>query len=442
MSIVGAYLKPYFLPIQRKWPGIRKHLRRIGVKPNYLTVWRLSEYKKEHYLAINHLLAEFVKNKKSNLNQSLIEVIVPPLRNLTEEGITPSQIRNIPLELLDRHFIGGVLNLEATDFLSQDQALTKAAKGFLDTLMAHSPVTGVSVPIVEPSQVEGWNETTFDESGYDVTREQALWQLTHSEGTLEAKIGGAITDAHRHDFVKMMIVDIKQRLAIGQISVFEDAAGATPIVSLLLAELSEGEGAEKTLPQNILDRFRAIVRDFAPSAVVQAAKKIKEAGYHQVVTVEPGDMFEPPTLPDNSQDVVTACMAFYCTREKFRAALRTWVSVTKPGGKIYFSLKHKEGSLDVTRNETIKAYIKAIPWWQKILVLPALISLGFFVRQRKQAGAFEYAKALNEGFTSGRYYSPNEADLEADLSAVGLQKGGIIKSLADQFFLVSARKPE
>jgi hypothetical protein len=135
-------------------------------------------------------------------------------------------------------------------------------------------------------------------------------------------------------------------------------------------------------------------------------------------------------------------MAFYCTREKFRAALREWKRLASPGAQGWFSMKAEDGDTDKVKKATIAAFISEIPLWQKVVVIPFVIRIALFIRQRQKSGAFWYGRELKQGFVLGRYYSPTEKQLEEDLTAVGLKMRGVQRSLANQFFLVNWENAE
>ena len=276
--------------------------------------------------------------------------------------------------------------------------------------------------------------------------EQRLWNWVHGKGgrTLEAKISGAITDAHRQDFISSILPPLREALVSDEVVIWEDAAGATSIIELILRELMEEPttGGAAVLPPAVLARFHGIARDFSDNAVSQATKAIGEAGFHQIVTVEAGDMFERSDREDKSVDFTVACMAFYCTRERFRSALREWARISNPGARGWFSIKAKDGDMDETKRATIRAFMGAIPLWQKIafpIFVGRMVSL---IIQRKRSGAFEYGRTLRDGFLSGKYYAPTLESLESDLAEAGLQLVSTQRSLANVFFLAEWVKPE
>jgi hypothetical protein len=133
------------------------------------------------------------------------------------------------------------------------------------------------------------------EETYNLERERNLWEKVHGEGGLEAKIAGKPTNDHRRDFVTAMVQHIREALTGGRrVVVQEDAAGAAPIIGLLLQgmmEKQEGGQVAAVLPEGVIRNFSGVVRDFSSAAVKQAKKLLADAGFHQVCLAEEGDMF-------------------------------------------------------------------------------------------------------------------------------------------------------
>ncbi|MFH1362484.1 MAG: methyltransferase domain-containing protein [bacterium] len=287
----------------------------------------------------------------------------------------------------------------------------------------------------------------YDTSGFDPEKEKSLWTTVHSQktGGLEAMIGGPITGGHRQDFVEEMLGPIRDAALQGQVTLWEDAAGVTSIGSLVVENLKETpeHGGEKVLSPTILGNFSIIARDFIPEAVSVARQKISEAGLTDVIFAEIGDMFDRSKRSDASVDFFVACMAFYCSRGRVRRTLREWSRLAKPGAEGWFSLKEAKADMNTVKNKTIKSFIKAIPLWQKITLLPFVFTMISFIYKRWRSGAFTYGKALAEGFASGKYHSPNVPQIKEDLESAGLGLAEEpIRSLADTFLLVHWKKPQ
>lgn len=306
-------------------------------------------------------------------------------------------------------------------------------------------------PIIRPEALaKGGAPKPGAPTEYNLGKEKEFWDWVFGSGKgrdvgLEAKIGGPVTARHRQDFTDAMRGRVSEAVSRGPVVIREDAAGERPIVTRLMEELKgEIDHGPRVLPERVSNNLTCEVRDLSEVALKRAEEIIAEAGFKQIVSIEQGNMFERSQRGNDSVDFVVACMGFYCTREKFRAALTEWARIAKPGTIGWFSIKAQDGDFRVVIKDTIKGVWRSVPFWLKLstLYLYPLYKLFSLIAQRKRAGAFEYQTRLREGFESGRYYAPTYEWLQEDLTAAGLQPIVTSRSLAEQFFFVEWKRPE
>jgi trans-aconitate methyltransferase len=107
--------------------------------------------------------------------------------------------------------------------------------------------------------------------------------------------------------------------------------GAPPRTVL---DLGCGQGAQTLVLADALPEASVLAVDILPAMVKEARKRSQKAGLDTRVTVELGDMTEPPAS-SRSQDLIWCEGAIYFLGVE--EALRSWKSLLTPGGTIAFT---------------------------------------------------------------------------------------------------------